>query len=113
MARLNIAEKRLPQDGRMKLKVAGREIDVRVSVIPMIHGEGIVMRVLDKGAMAFELRQQTPGGLDHQLMRVARTIAMDLVIQRKDDGDHRRARQIGFCSNDLDMGAPLATPAFG
>ena len=56
MARLNIAEKRLPQDGRMKLKVSTREIDVRVSVIPMIHGEGIVMRVLDKGAMAFELQ---------------------------------------------------------
>ena len=49
MARLNIAEKRLPQDGRIKLKVHGREIDVRVSVIPMIHGEGIVMRLLDKG----------------------------------------------------------------
>ena len=57
MARLNIAEKRLPQDGRMKLKVSGREIDVRVSVIPMIHGEGIVMRILDKGAMKFDLRQ--------------------------------------------------------
>lgn len=56
MARLNIAEKRLPQDGRIKLKVSAREIDVRVSVIPMIHGEGIVMRVLDKGAMAFELQ---------------------------------------------------------
>src|SRR5262245_53004214 len=56
MARLNIAEKRLPQDGRMKLKVGGREIDVRVSVIPMIHGEGIVMRILDKGAMKFDLR---------------------------------------------------------
>ena len=57
MARLNIAEKRLPQDGRMKLRVAGREVDVRVSVIPMIHGEGIVMRILDKGAMTFELRK--------------------------------------------------------
>ena len=56
MARLNIAEKRLPQDGRIKLKVAGREIDVRVSVIPMIHGEGIVMRILDKGSMSFDLR---------------------------------------------------------
>lgn len=55
MARLNIAEKRLPQDGRMKLKVAGREVDVRVSVIPMIHGEGVVMRILDKSAMVFEL----------------------------------------------------------
>jgi len=56
MSRLNIAEKRLPQDGRMKLKIAGREIDVRVSVIPMIHGEGIVMRILDKGAMKFDLQ---------------------------------------------------------
>lgn len=56
MARLNIAEKRLPQDGRIKLKVHGREIDVRVSVIPMIHGESIVMRILDKGAMVFELK---------------------------------------------------------
>ena len=56
MARLNIAENRLPQDGRIKLKVRGREVDVRVSVIPMIHGEGIVMRILDKGSMVFELK---------------------------------------------------------
>lgn len=56
MSRLNIAEKRLPQDGRMKLKVHGREIDIRVSIIPMIHGEGLVMRILDKGAMKFDLR---------------------------------------------------------
>ncbi len=56
MSRLNIAEKRLPQDGRIKLRVFGREIDVRVSVIPMIHGEGLVLRILDKGAMAFDLR---------------------------------------------------------
>lgn len=55
MAKLNIAEKRLPQDGRIKLKVKGREVDVRVSVIPMIHGEGLVLRILDKGAMVFEL----------------------------------------------------------
>ncbi|MDA7980527.1 MAG: Flp pilus assembly complex ATPase component TadA [Pirellulales bacterium] len=56
MARLNIAEKRLPQDGRIKLRVSGREVDVRVSVIPMIHGEGIVMRILDKGRMKFDLK---------------------------------------------------------
>ncbi len=56
MARLNIAEKRLPQDGRIQLKVAGREVDVRVSVIPMIHGEGVVMRILDKGRMKFDLQ---------------------------------------------------------
>jgi type II secretion system protein E len=55
MARLNIAEKRLPQDGRIKMRVQGREIDVRVSIIPMIYGEGIVMRLLDKGRMVFNL----------------------------------------------------------
>jgi general secretion pathway protein E/type IV pilus assembly protein PilB len=55
MAHLNIAEKRLPQDGRIKMRVQNREIDVRVSIIPMIHGEGIVMRLLDKGRMVFNL----------------------------------------------------------
>lgn len=55
MARLNIAEKRVPQDGRIKLRVQGREVDIRVSIIPMLHGEGVVMRVLDKDAMRFSL----------------------------------------------------------
>lgn len=63
MARLNIAEKRLPQDGRIKLKIHGREIDIRLSVIPMIHGESLVMRILDKGAMKFDLRSL---GMDQQ-----------------------------------------------
>jgi general secretion pathway protein E/type IV pilus assembly protein PilB len=51
LSHLDIAEKRLPQDGRIKLKVAAREIDVRVSVIPMLHGEAVVLRLLDRGAM--------------------------------------------------------------
>ncbi len=55
MSRLNIAEKRLPQDGRINLRVSGREVDVRVSIIPMIHGEGMVLRLLDKGRMKFDL----------------------------------------------------------
>jgi general secretion pathway protein E/type IV pilus assembly protein PilB len=56
MSRLNIAEKRLPQDGRIKLKVNRREVDVRVSIIPMLHGEGVVMRLLDKSRMVFDLK---------------------------------------------------------
>ena len=56
MARLNIAEKRVPQDGRIKLRVARREIDLRVSIIPMLHGESVVMRVLDKSNLQFSLR---------------------------------------------------------
>src|SRR5207244_1407743 len=49
LSHLDIAEKRLPQDGRIKLKISGREIDVRVSIIPMIHGEAVVLRILDRG----------------------------------------------------------------
>ncbi len=56
MSRLNIAEKRIPQDGRIKLKVQDREVDLRVSIIPMLHGEVIVMRILDKDRMNFTLR---------------------------------------------------------
>jgi general secretion pathway protein E/type IV pilus assembly protein PilB len=55
MASMNIAEKRLPQDGRIKVSVGGRQIDVRVSVIPMLFGEGVVMRLLDKSNVMFTL----------------------------------------------------------
>jgi type II secretion system protein E len=71
MARLNIAEKRLPQDGRIKIKVRRREIDIRLSVIPMIHGEGLVMRILDKGAMKFDLRNL---GMDEDTYRPFRQL---------------------------------------
>jgi len=57
LSHLDIAEKRLPQDGRIKLRVAAREIDVRVSVIPMLHGEAVVLRLLD--------RSSTLLGLEH------------------------------------------------
>ena len=55
MARLDIAEKRLPQDGRMSVKLGGRSIDLRVSTMPSSHGERVVMRLLDKDAGDFKL----------------------------------------------------------
>jgi len=51
MSTLNIAERRLPQDGRFRIKIAGRDVDLRVSILPTVHGEKIVMRVLDKGTL--------------------------------------------------------------
>ena len=54
MAKLDIAERRLPQDGRVKLAVRGHETDFRVSTIPTMHGETVVLRVLDRSAMVFE-----------------------------------------------------------
>jgi len=53
MARLNIAERRLPQDGRIKVKTLGREVDLRVSTLPTLYGESVVMRLLDRSATGF------------------------------------------------------------
>jgi general secretion pathway protein E len=54
MANLDIAERRLPQDGRIRLRVQGKEIDLRVSTVPTMHGESVVMRILDKGGVALD-----------------------------------------------------------
>ena len=72
MARLDIAEKRVPQDGRMALRLAGHEVDVRVSTLPSAHGERVVLRLLDKHAGRLQLTRlgmsaQTLVGL-HQLL---------------------------------------------
>ena len=54
MASLDIAERRLPQDGRIKLRIHGKEIDLRVSTVPTMHGESVVMRILDKSGTALD-----------------------------------------------------------
>jgi general secretion pathway protein E len=54
MASLDIAERRLPQDGRIKLRIHGKEIDLRVSTVPIMHGESVVMRILDKSSTALD-----------------------------------------------------------
>lgn len=55
MAKLNIAERRLPQDGRIRLKIGEKEIDIRVSTIPVLYGESVVMRLLDKEGIVIDL----------------------------------------------------------
>jgi general secretion pathway protein E len=67
LGKLNIAEKRVPQDGRINIKVAGRDIDVRLSVLPTAHGERIVMRLLDKTSGAKRLDQM---GMEEDLYKV-------------------------------------------
>ncbi|MBK6400536.1 MAG: type II secretion system ATPase GspE [Rhodocyclaceae bacterium] len=54
MSNLDIAERRLPQDGRIKLRIQGKEIDLRVSTVPTMHGESVVMRILDKGGVPLD-----------------------------------------------------------
>lgn len=55
MSRLDIAERRIPQDGRIKTKIAGKNIDIRVSCLPTVYGESVVMRILDRSSTSFSL----------------------------------------------------------
>ncbi len=74
MAKLDIAEKRLPQDGRISLRVAGRSVDVRVSTLPSGHGERVVLRLLDKQAGRLDL--------DHLGMEPGEREIMDGIIHK-------------------------------
>ena len=71
LSKLNIAEKRLPQDGRLTIKTTEKEIDVRVSILPTIYGEKIVMRLLDKTGFAFNLKSL---GLDKDLIQIFQNV---------------------------------------
>jgi len=65
MAKLDISERRIPQDGRIKIKIAGRNIDLRVSCLPTMYGESVVMRILDRESISFTLN--TLGFPDREL----------------------------------------------
>ncbi|MCA9522030.1 MAG: type II secretion system ATPase GspE [Myxococcales bacterium] len=74
MGDLNIAEKRIPQDGRIRIKIAGRDVDIRLSTIPTSHGERLVMRILDKSSVLLDLPEL--GLLDRDFKR------LDTLIRR-------------------------------
>jgi len=71
MARLDIAEKRIPQDGRISLRVGGREVDIRVSTLPSANGERVVLRLLDKQAGRLTLRHLGMSDRDRKIMEQA------------------------------------------
>jgi len=71
MANLDIAERRLPQDGRIELNVGGHPVDLRVSVLPTLFGESVVMRVLDRGVVSLDLEKV---GMEQQLLRQFREV---------------------------------------
>ena len=71
MARMDIAEKRKPQDGRISLTIKGRAIDVRASILPASHGESMVMRLLDRSANLISLRDLGFGQPVHAMLRIS------------------------------------------
>ncbi len=74
MANLDIAERRLPQDGRIELSVGGHPVDLRVSVLPTMFGESVVMRILDRSVVSLDLQQGRHGPADdRRLSRGDRT----------------------------------------
>ena len=81
MARLDIAERRLPQDGRINLIVRGKEIDLRVSTVPTMHGESVVLRILDKsgGVASFEQLGFAGSGIDNLMTMLQRPNGIVLV----------------------------------
>jgi general secretion pathway protein E len=74
MAKLNIAERRLPQDGRIQLRAQGKEIDLRVSTVPTLWGESVVMRILDKASVVLDF--STLGFSPHTLKRFVDILTM-------------------------------------
>lgn len=74
MAKLNIAERRLPQDGRIMLRVQGKELDLRVSTVPTSHGESVVMRILDRESVVFDFH--TLGFTDDFLHRFTKVLEL-------------------------------------
>ena len=80
LASLDIAEKRLPQDGRIKLRLAGREVDVRVSIIPMLHGEAVVLRLLDRSAALVGLAGTGMAGNHLELFQRALDLPHGIVL---------------------------------
>ncbi len=68
MSGLNIAEKRLPQDGRIRIKLAGKDVDIRVSTVPTAYGERVVMRLLDRSATILKLNELGLVGHKHEVV---------------------------------------------
>ena len=77
MSELDIAERRIPQDGRFRVRIGGREVDLRVSIMPSIHGEDAVLRVLDKKSLNVQAKglQLTGLGFDEATAQVLRRLA--------------------------------------
>ena len=81
LSNLNIAEKRVPQDGRIKIRVKAAEVDIRVSVIPMLHGEAVVMRLLRQDAGVIGLESL---GM-HQVFQISHDGRADTAMYVPDD----------------------------
>jgi hypothetical protein len=99
MAGLNIAEKRLPQDGRIRIRLAGKDVDIRVSTVPTAFGERVVMRLLDRSGTILNLEELGLLGRKHDVVsnlikQPQRLLEIRLRLARKPDNDVGRERNV-------------------
>jgi len=103
MADLDIAEKRHPQDGRIRLRIAGREVDIRVSVLPTAFGERVVMRLLDRGKQMLTLPELGMGDRQFKYMEQAVDSAHGIVLVTGPTGSGKTTTLYGALMMDPDI----------
>jgi len=107
MAQLDIAERRLPQDGRITLRVGGRSVDVRVSTLPARHGERVVLRILDKNGMPLHLEKTGMHASLQQLLRQQLALPHGIILVTGPTGSGKSTtlyaalREIGSPSKNI------------
>ena len=109
LSHLDIAEKRLPQDGRIKLRISGREIDVRVSVIPMLHGEAVVLRLLDRSAALLGLAQLGMSAADRTVFARILELPHGIILVTGPTGSGKTTTLYAALSQINDVGRKIIT----
>ncbi len=109
LAKLDIAEKRVPQDGRIKIRIKEREVDVRVSIIPMLYGEAVVLRLLDRGAMLLGLDSLGMSPRDLVVMEGILARPHGIILVTGPTGSGKTTTLYGSLSQINDIGRKIIT----